>query len=261
MAATPATEILRDYVVVQRADLERDLPRLDDVESVHRVRTRARRVRSVLAAYDELTPRSRLGRDLRWLGRTVGALRDLDIIRSRVTGVDLVPHLLDHERARALADARGALAGDRGHHLVRGLTELGRADVWADLPRLTLADVAPRVLGAERERVLRRDRLAAQAGPDRPSRLHDVRKAAKRLRYAAEPAGHSELAIRAQTVQDLLGSGNDAILTAAWLDRAARAHPAVADALRAESERQWSEAHLDDAAYTSAIGALRDTEL
>ena len=261
MADAPATETLRDYVSSQRADLEADLPHLDDEEAVHRARTRARRARSVLAAYDGLTPAGRLGKDLRWLGRTLGPLRDLDIIRSRVEAPDLVPHLLDHEHAAVLDEVRSALAGDRADRLREGLRDVCRADAWADLPTDPLSDAAPRVLAAERERVLRRDRVAAHAGADRPARLHDVRKAAKRLRYAAEAAGRESLAADAQAVQDLLGAGTDAALTAAWLDRTARAHPALSGALRAESDRQWADAHVDDAAYTEAVEALRGADL
>jgi hypothetical protein len=60
-------------------------------------------------------------------------------------------------------------------------------------------------------------------------------------------------------LQELLGAGNDALMTAAWLDRTARELPDEADRLRAESARQWAEGRLDDAAYTRAIEALRAT--
>ena len=229
MTSTPT--VLRAYLVAQRRDLEADLPAPHDVESVHRIRTRARRIRSVLAAFENHTPDAAgLSTDLRRLGRTVGRLRDLDVIRQRLDHLDLVSGLLDHERTALLDDVRAALDRPRTARLSGGLAALVAAEAWAGLPPDPIAEVAQRVLCAERERVLRRERVAAGAQEDRPRRLHDVRKAAKRLRYAAEAAGpaYQTLASRAQTLQDLLGRSNDALQAAAWLDRAARAHPDLA---------------------------------
>ncbi len=201
----------------------------------------------------------RLCRDLRWLGVTVGRVRDLDVIRERLAGLDGAPELLDGERATAVDEVRTALERRRARHLHRDLAALLEPARWSGLTQAPLAEVAPRVLEAERRRVLRRDRAAEHAEADRAARLHDVRKAAKRLRYAAEAAGEPALAERAEALQELLGAGNDALMTAAWLDRTARELPEEADRLRAESTRQWAEARLDDAAYTRAIEALRAT--
>jgi CHAD domain-containing protein len=254
--------LLREHVVVQRADLEASLGRLDDVESVHRVRTRARRIRSVLLAYSSETPHAtRLCRNLRWLGLTVGRVRDLDVIGERLVGLDLVPELLERERAAAVEEVRTALGRPRARHLHRDLARLVEPERWSGLTQAPLAEVAPRVLAAERHRVLRRDLVAEHAEADRGARLHDVRKAAKRLRYAAEVAGASVLAAHAEELQTLLGAGNDALMTAAWLDRIARELPAEAERFRVESARQWADARLDDGAYTCAIEALRNTEL
>ena len=157
---------------------------------MHRVRTRARRIRSVLAAFDTCTPEAPgVSADLRRLGRTVGRLRDLDVIRERLHHLGLVPDLLDHERTALLDDVRAALDRPRTGRLLGDLSALVAAEAWAGLPPEPIAEVAPRVLRAERERVLRRDRIAADPQENRPLRLHDVRKAAKRLRYAAEAAG------------------------------------------------------------------------
>ena len=253
-------EALREYLAVQRTDLEACLSQLDEVESVHRVRTRARRIRSVLLAYSSETPDARrLCRELRWLGVTVGRVRDLDVIRARLAGLDGVPELLDGERVAALDEVRTALVRRRARHLHRDLATLLEPARWSGLTQVPLAEVAPQVLEAERQRVLGRDRAAQHSEADRAARLHDVRKAAKRLRYAAEAAGEPALAERAEALQELLGAGNDALMTAAWLDRTARELPDEADRLRAESARQWAEGRLDDAAYTRAIEVLRAT--
>jgi len=253
-------EALREYLAVQRTDLEACLTQLDEVESVHRVRTRARRIRSVLLAYSSETPDARrLCRDLRWLGVTVGRVRDLDVIRERLAGLDVAAERLDRERDTEVDEVRLALGRRRARRLHRDLAGLLEPARWSGLTRAPLAEVAPRVLATERERVLRRDDAAEHAEADRATRLHDVRKAAKRLRYAAEAAGQPVLAERAEALQELLGAGNDALMTAAWLDRTARELPDEADRLRAESTRQWAGARLDDAAYTHAIEALRVT--
>ena len=191
MTPPPASsaQVLRAYVATQHADLVQDLPQLDDPEAVHRTRTRARRVRSVLGAYADWSPPSdRLRQDLRTLGRSAGRLRDLDIIRERVGHVPLVTDLLDHERRAVLDDVRDDLAGARFGRMMGVLAGLSDAAAWAEVPQRPMEDVAHRVLTDDLERVLRRDRAAAQPGANRPVALHDVRKAAKRLRYAAEAA-------------------------------------------------------------------------
>jgi len=255
-------EALREYLTLQRTDLEACLSRLEDVESVHRVRTRARRIRSVLLAYSSETPDARrLCRDLRWLGVTVGRVRDLDVIRERLAGLDGAPERLDGERDTAVDEVRTALERRRARHLHRDLAALLEPTGWSGVTQAPLAEVAPRILEAERQRVLHRDDAAEHAEADRAARLHDVRKAAKRLRYAAEAAGEPTLTERAEALQELLGAGNDALMTAAWLDRTARELPDEADRLRAESTRQWAGARLDDAAYTRAIEALRATAI
>jgi CHAD domain-containing protein len=140
------------------------------------------------------------------------------------------------------------------------LADLTRAEAWQECPDDPLASVAQEVLDRERERVFRRDRTAAQPGANRAVALHDVRKAAKRLRYAAEAAGpdHEGLATRAQALQDLLGEANDGLATAAWLDRAARAHPEHREFVE-HGARQWSAGHVDPAAYEALVSSLRES--
>ncbi len=267
--ADPSTgAALRDYLAAQHRELVANLPGLRDVEPVHHARTRARRIRSVLGAFGDHTPEAgRLSRNLRWLGRTIGRLRDLDVIRARLGSTDLmhasvpdlVPDLVDHERAAVLDEVRSALDRPRSAHVLDDLAALVEPAAWGGLAEEPLANVAPRVLAAERERVLRRDRVAADPAENRTDRLHDVRKAAKRLRYAAEAAGpdHQDHADRARALQDLLGEANDALRTAAWLDHASRAHPALAERLAAEANRQWAAGRVDPAAYERAVQDLR----
>ena len=256
-----ASEALRAYVAAQHADLERDLPSLDDPEAVHRTRTRARRVRSVLGAYgDHAPPTGRLRKDLRALGRTAGHLRDLDIIRERVAEVPMATTLLDHERRSVLDDVHEEIASGRFRRMMHTLAGLGEPEAWAGCPEAPMSTVAEEVLADELERVFRRDRAAAQPGANRAVALHDVRKAAKRLRYAAEAGGpaYADLAVRAQALQDLLGEANDGLATAAWLDRAARAHPDHAH-FAEHAERHWSSGHVDPAAYEVLLAALRES--
>ena len=260
MDTASAQDVVRDYLAAQREELEASLPALDEPEAVHRLRTRARRIRSVQRAYAAVTPTpGRLVRDLRWLGVEVGRVRDLDVLGERLGAHAHAPRLLAAERAEALAGLRTTLDGTRARCLRGDLGRFVASGAWADLTPVPMSDVAHRVLAAERSRVLDRDRLAAEAGADRPARLHDVRKAAKRLRYAAEAAGSADLAACAEALQELLGAGNDAVMAADWLDRAARSHPSAAASLAAESARQRAEAHADGTAYARAIEALRST--
>jgi CHAD domain-containing protein len=81
-------------------------------------------------------------------------------------------------------------------------------------------------------RVYRAAERAAASGPEeRDARLHDVRKKAKRLRYAAETAASlhpaaQQVARRAEEVQDTLGLRQDAVIAQQQLERFAAAAPA-----------------------------------
>src|SRR4051794_11078854 len=91
-ARPPVTvsEVLLRYLGAQVAQIRRqDLPvRLDAPEAVHDMRVAGRRLRSTLVTFEPLiepSPAQRIRRDLRWLGRLLGAARDAEVRRERLT--------------------------------------------------------------------------------------------------------------------------------------------------------------------------------
>lgn len=222
--------------------------RVDADDSVHKMRVATRQLRSALATF-----RATLDRDvtdavrgeLSWLADLLGHARDAEVLRARCARLvtALPPHLLlgpvqarldDHLRERYETGHRHVLVALDSP---RYLALLDRLDSLVARPPLTdaagepVGAVAAAALHRDWRRVARAEAAAAEPGADREELLHDVRKAAKRLRYAAEatrPAlgGRAKrLAARAEDVQEVLGEHHDDVVTQEFLVHAAeRAH-------------------------------------
>ena len=91
--------------------------------------------------------------------------------------------------------------------------------------RLPQADIAS---GYRRLRKRVKDAEAAE-GHDRDAALHQVRKAAKRLRYVAAATGELAVAERAKAVQELLGEHQDSVVSRDHLLREATAAHAAGE--------------------------------
>ncbi|GAA1902236.1 CYTH and CHAD domain-containing protein [Lapillicoccus jejuensis] len=223
-----------------------------DGPSVHRFRTTVRRLRSLLRTYgaaldpgrhdDPHGPLAHVGAELRWLGAELGALRDAEVLRTRLhadlrAGTDeggdprpvvlavtgLVDDVLGERRAVAARRVDRALASARYRALLAALDEL------AVPPRPEDDDAA--AVRHEVARLVRRDvrRLgravdaagATAPGAGRDTALHEARKKAKRLRYAADAARPvlggraARLSRRARAVQEALGEHQDAVVARA----------------------------------------------
>ncbi len=140
------------------------------VEAVHDVRVSCRR----LDVFLRLGGRRALRDDLRWLRSSLGALRDLDVIRSLGVPLDeATTRFLAEERRRLAVDARSLARHPRTRALVRAL---------AQLPPLS-EEVAQRTV----PRLSRR--LGEADGARTFTRLHDERRAVRRLRFAKEWLG------------------------------------------------------------------------
>ncbi|MDN4596481.1 CHAD domain-containing protein [Leifsonia virtsii] len=206
-------------------------------DAVHQARTRVRRLRSILSVYKKAFDReeARRMRDrLTRLGERLGAVRDLEV-RSR----DL-EDLLQAESSPELVDAVEALAAESRAAHDRALAELlshlrGRSHrvLLADLQRFAadppLAKAGRRHPGRVTRKGLAKavERVRRNTGITLEQR-HELRKAARRLRYAAEAViddrGRSavRLAAAAETVHDRLGDHRDLVL----LGRHLREHTA-----------------------------------
>jgi CHAD domain-containing protein len=235
---SPSGDVVLAYLETQAATLKALDPavRRDAPDSVHQMRVAARRLRSTLRSYPAIvsSPATQhMGDELKWLGAMLGEARDnevlSDYLRARVA--DLPPELvLGPARARVRAHFAPREASAR-NVLVDALNSSRYFTMLAELDRL-LADpplaaaaaepaseVLPQAVARAYRRTRREVRRARRAatGPARDTALHEMRKAAKRARYAAEAAEPAlgkearHFAKRMKAVQSALGEQHDAV--------------------------------------------------
>ena len=181
--------------------------RADAPHAVHHLRTTVRRLRSVLAVYSRLfekTAVTELRTELGHLGRQLGRARDAEV-RARRADAELsaaLPHPIDDAHTRLVGGARRDYA--TGLEVVRGYLLSSRyyrlldsLEAFTEWPPVSARAVRP--AAAEIKRGLRRAvatlnrRTSQVADADAPeAALHEVRKAARRVRYAAEAVALAE---------------------------------------------------------------------
>ena len=181
-----------------RADLS---VRTSDV-SVHDLRVESRRLRTALAVYRTLFDESHarhLQQELRWVGRVLGDLRDLEVTHKRLrraladepptvatrTAITPARRLLRADVKAAQAAVRELLASERYASLLDALQRFVTDPPWTPLSEGHAADVLPELVGKPRKR-LRRAAKKLRAPDHGDTERHDVRKAARRLRYTME---------------------------------------------------------------------------
>lgn len=246
---TVARDVLRDCFAQIAGNM--DFVAQDDApEGPHQLRIGLRRLRTAFAIFgpalgaDAFAP---LGAEARRLGRVVGGLRDLDVLRGLAAEAAALGIA---EPARAALDAalaarreaareavREALAEAAGFvfdlgALIEGRGWLAPADygqtvrLAAQVPR-----VAPAILGKRHRKAVRAGRRIQTLDA---TALHELRKQLKKLRYAAEMLGpiYPKKAVAdyvkpLRSLQDLFGSLNDATMAAELLGAAEPADPRV----------------------------------
>jgi CHAD domain-containing protein len=215
--------------------------RLDEPDAVHQMRVASRQLRSVLGAYHPLFDREvtdPIRDELKWLAGVLGAARDAEVMHERLRALvaaepdDLVlgPVLarIDGELSARYRDAHTevieALDGERYLVLLRALDALVDAPPLADAARGKAADVIPRRVQRTWVRVRDAAAAAEAAEPEhRDEALHEVRKAAKRARYASEAvtavfgSDATAFAAKMKAVQGVLGDQHDSVVTRAEL--------------------------------------------
>lgn len=261
----------RDAVVTLDPAVRRNLP-----DSVHQMRVATRRLRSALRSYPKVLDRSAtdpVGAELKWLAGELGVGRDQEVLAEHLsTALGNLPKFLVRGpvRARLRTWSRARRAGSRGRMIAvldgrRYLRLLDTLDgLLADPPLLPAAAKKPvKVLGTAVDRELGRlsglvdQAIGLPSGKERDLALHEARKKAKRVRYAAEAAtgalgsAAKDLVSSAKSVQTLLGDHQDSVMAREALrDIAAQAHAAGEDSftygvLYGREEKQAAE--MEDA--------------
>jgi CHAD domain-containing protein len=228
---SPVVDAIRFCLCTARYWLRRNEPvaRQGNVEGVHRMRTVARRLRSELHLYRDLSEgdwAEQLDRALKWLGQSLGAARDGDVLRDRLReaagalAMDLGPLFtrLAERHAAASAELQQALESERFPFLLEQLAAAAEqpsvaSDAWEPCGR-----VLPALVRKSWKRLRSAARALDLSDPDEV--YHEVRKRAKRARHSAESVAlaldadaandASRFARHAKVVQDVLGEHQDA---------------------------------------------------
>lgn len=250
-AGTAIVTALR--TIADRLDAFEPAALADEPDAVHQLRTHVRRLRSMLAAYAPLFDASvaeALRRRYRDFGKELGTVRDLEVrvqvaeralheaddsteamatLRARLIEPELEAYRLAH--ARFAERQRMPLAAARRTALAEFLASPPLAPRAAEPADVLLGDLVEH----EAQRALK---LAEEVEPSTDGeQLHIVRKAGRRLRYAAEAVTEEpvalfddrvrSLATAGEDLHDLLGDHRDEVLFAAHVRRSA-AHAAHA---------------------------------
>lgn len=214
----PWLEHLRQHLPIAREG--------SDPEGVHQVRVAAGRLRVWL----ELAGREVPDDDLRWLRKRADAVRDLDVLLEE-DPPEAWAAWLRGERERAREPWLETFEHPRLAGLLAALESLPPIPV----------ERAAEGLGALVRRVVRRGRRARRREAS-DARLHDLRRALRRLRYGLDWLGRSEPVVK--ELQQAFGRVNDLSVTREWLERspATAALNGFADELAADHRRARGEA-------------------
>lgn len=211
----------------RNADL---LVRTGDADALHQARIALRQLRSALAIFRPAIADERFDHvrdELRWLAATTTEVRDLDTLLARF---DKPPLSLTAARARACGSAAQALTSARADRLLREFVEWLANGIWLEVRDATTtpaAEFAASALDRLRRNLRKKGRRLRTLDDNA---LHEVRIAAKKLRYAIDffaslfPGDQARrrakrLTKAVRALQDELGELHDAAVAPATLKR------------------------------------------
>lgn len=255
----PAAVVVHAQLRDQVEELESRDPgvRRDVPDALHKMRVASRRLRSALASFGPLLDRQtgdHLRGELKWLAEALGEARDAEVMRDRLTAMadDQSVEIGRESSSAALASqleeryrqahdrVLEVLASPRYFRLLDGLDHLLDASPWTAKAREPARQLLPARARREWKRLEGHARAAQAAITDeqRDVELHEVRKAAKRLRYACEAlvpafgAPAAEMAAASERLQEVLGAHQDSVVSQELLrELAARTEASGDDAL------------------------------
>jgi CHAD domain-containing protein len=222
-----------------------------------------------------------LGARLRWLGSVLGLARDAEVLRGRLDRIlkeqpetlalgrvaQTIEGELESRHKAGLSSAEGLLDSEEYFSL------LDTFEQFVQTPPFTRAAKRPgraevsRLVHHEWVRLEKRAKRAehAQASVEHDAALHEVRKAAKRLRYAAESAvpvlgaRAATLAARCEVIQDALGDHHDSVVTRQLLDTVRTSAGNATDSRSVFKDLHAREAHhaqTHEREYVTALAEL-----
>ena len=238
-AGDSAGELVQAHLAELAARLQEQDARLRTGQpgSVHKLRIAARRSRSTLKTYKPLlVPGSgdTLAEELRWLGQALADARDAQVLRERLRllvaseppelllgpVLNRIEDELRRDYRTGLDGALQALDSERYFRLLDTLDEFVQSTPLTPEADAPARKVLPRLLARDFKRLRRAvDGIEGSEEPaEHDAALHEARKKAKRLRYAAESARPAlgkrakKLAAAAKKAQQALGQHQDSVV-------------------------------------------------
>ena len=223
-----------------------------DLEGVHEMRVATRRVRAALQVFSNVLPRAEsttLSDEIRWLGRILGRVRDLDVqlvdlarykqhLHNKETpGLSAYGRRLQANRRLAHTNLIQALTSDRYRALPEKFRALREARMSLAESQQTIEETARAIVKPQLRAIRKRGRKITRSSP--PEALHRLRIEIKRLRYQleylAEPYGKPLAAttIKLRRLQQTLGEHHDACVARDQLKVYRRRHKLKPGEIRA----------------------------
>lgn len=235
--------------------------RLGSEEAVHQVRVAARRMRSDLRTFGPLVEdgwAQSLVTELKWIADRLGEVRDLDVMQARLRkagggmeeALDSLFESMNAKHDVAREHLLEALRSNRYVSLLDRLVDATHSPVLTKAAaEQTCAEALPPLVREAWLQLARRARSLRPGDPD--DDFHRVRILAKRARYAGEavaPSLGKKVGKRASTfaahcadVQDVLGTLQDAVVSAGMV-------------------RHLAEEHYGDGPFNLALGRLLERQ-
>jgi CHAD domain-containing protein len=204
----------------------------DDIEELHDMRVASRRLRAALKLFEDVLPETIVGLsdELAWIGRQLGAVRDLDVQLEQLDSwtdaaapedrepLQALRSVLEEQRADARREMLDALESRRYDSFVRRFGRSLRArhatrSGTASLPALA---AAPHLIDARWTSVRKAAKHVGRSATAED--YHRLRIRCKRLRYALEflndvYGGRARPVLKQLvTLQDVLGLHQDAVV-------------------------------------------------
>jgi CHAD domain-containing protein len=160
-------------------------------ENLHKLRVALRRLRTLLWIWQPLLAREMATLErgyLKRVGAAAGAARDWDIVAQRLASLDadVIAERLNAVRGSALECACETLSAADLHHALREMLHKVNHALNTARRRTSIELLVSERLRVARRSLKKRVRRASKAEKGDYAAWHDVRKAAKKLRYTLE---------------------------------------------------------------------------